>query len=140
MSVLKDVTSNGANIATETTLSALNAKVPAAPATAGNQATEIASLASIDGKLPALAGGRVPVDASGVAVPVTDNGGSLTVDGTVSVSGSVTVADGARLNGSKGETLTRVSFFALTLVGQAVEVRGSLQNGVYTATEVEIKD
>ena len=29
------------------------------------------------------------------AVPVTDNGGSLTVDGTVSISGSVTVTDGA---------------------------------------------
>lgn len=30
-------------------------------ATAANQATEIASLASVDGKLPALVGGRVPV-------------------------------------------------------------------------------
>lgn len=29
------------------------------------------------------------------AVPVTDNGGSLTVDGTVAISGSVTVTDGA---------------------------------------------
>lgn len=33
----------------------------------------------------------LPVDASGNAVPVTDNGGSLTVDGTVGVSGTVTV-------------------------------------------------
>jgi hypothetical protein len=31
-------------------------------------------------------GGRLSVDASGVAVPVTDNGGSLTVDGSVSIS------------------------------------------------------
>lgn len=35
--------------------------------------------------------GALPVDASGAAVPVTDNGDSLTVDGTVGVSGTVTV-------------------------------------------------
>lgn len=39
-----------------------------------------------------LRAARVPVDASGVAVPVTDNGGSLTVDGTVGISGTVPVS------------------------------------------------
>lgn len=38
------------------------------------------STASLDVKAPALVAGRIPVDASGVAVPVTDNAGSLTVD------------------------------------------------------------
>lgn len=38
----------------------------------------------IKGQLPAaLVGGRLSVDASGVAVPITDNAGSITVDGTV---------------------------------------------------------
>lgn len=36
--------------------------------------------------------GTVTVDASGAAVPVTDNGGSLTVDGTVAVTGVATAA------------------------------------------------
>jgi hypothetical protein len=35
--------------------------------------------------------GRLWVNASGAAVPITDNAGSLTVDGTVAVSGTVTV-------------------------------------------------
>ena len=39
--------------------------LPASAATSANQATEIASLASIDGKTAALVGGRVPMDASG---------------------------------------------------------------------------
>jgi hypothetical protein len=43
-----------------------------------------------------LVGGsnRLPVDGSGVTQPVSDGGGSITVDGTVGISGSVTVADG----------------------------------------------
>lgn len=40
-------------------------------ATAANQATEIAKLTSIDGKLPALVSSRVPVDGSGVTQPVS---------------------------------------------------------------------
>lgn len=56
--------------------------LPTGASTTARQDTGNSSLSSVDGKLPALAGGRVPVDASGVAVPVTDNGGSLTVDAT----------------------------------------------------------
>lgn len=37
------------------------------------------------------ASGRLPVDGSGVTQPVSDGGGSLTVDGTVGVTGPVTV-------------------------------------------------
>jgi hypothetical protein len=40
-------------------------------ATAANQVIGNASLASIDGKTPALVGGRVPVDGSGVTQPVS---------------------------------------------------------------------
>lgn len=40
------------------------------------------------------ASGDVRVDASAVAVPVTDNGGSLTVDGTVSISGTIPTSGG----------------------------------------------
>lgn len=42
-------------------------------ATAANQATGNASLASIDGKLPALAGGRVPVETKQIIATVGAN-------------------------------------------------------------------
>lgn len=41
------------------------------PATEAGQTTGNVSLASIDGKLPALSGGRVPVDGSGVTQPIS---------------------------------------------------------------------
>ena len=50
---------------------------------------------------------NLKVDASGVAVPVTDNGGSLTVDGTVAVTGvatETTLAAGNVLEGAVTET------------------------------------
>lgn len=48
--IATEVTTLRVAVATES----INTKTPASPATAGNQATEIASLASIDGKTPAL--------------------------------------------------------------------------------------
>ena len=91
--------------------------LPSGAATAANQATANTSLASIDGKLPALSSGRLPVDIGapsvtigasveisndvGNPIPVSDAGGSLTVDdggnsltvdGTVGVSGTVAVS------------------------------------------------
>lgn len=38
---------------------------------------------ALDQGLPDLVNGRLPVDGSGVVQPVSDNGGSLTVDGTI---------------------------------------------------------
>lgn len=43
----------------------------AGDASAANQVLELAKLTSIDGKTPALVGGRVPVDGSGVVQPVS---------------------------------------------------------------------
>lgn len=63
--------------------------LPSGAATAANQSTTNASLASIDGKAPALVSGRVPVDGSGVTQPVS---GSVTVSGTVTASGPLTDA------------------------------------------------
>jgi len=45
--------------------------LPTGASTAANQASEIASLASIDAKTPALVGGRQPVDPSGVTSPIS---------------------------------------------------------------------
>lgn len=45
--------------------------LPSGASTSANQATEIASLASIDTKTPALVSGRQPVDGSGVTQPVS---------------------------------------------------------------------
>lgn len=66
----------------------------AGDATAGNQTTEIAKLTSIDGKLPALIGGRVPVDASVTLDPV-----GLALDATVA---ALEVTQGSTTSGQKG--------------------------------------
>lgn len=50
--------------------------------------------------------------ASGVAIPISDNGGSLTVDGTVAVSGTVTVGSHAVTNA--GTFATQIDGTALT--------------------------
>lgn len=68
-------------------VSAASLPLPSGAATASNQSTANASLASIDGKAPALVSGRVPVDGSGVTQPVS---GSVTVSGTVTASGPLT--------------------------------------------------
>lgn len=62
--------------------------LPTGAATSAKQDTGNTSLASIDGKLPALVSSRVPVDGSGVTQPVSDGGGSLTVDGTIAATQS----------------------------------------------------
>lgn len=46
-------------------VSAASLPLPTGAATAGNQTTTNASLGSIDGKLPALSGGKVPVECTG---------------------------------------------------------------------------
>lgn len=52
-------------------VSAASLPLPTGAATAANQSTGNNSLSSIDGKTPALTGGRVPVDGSGVTQPVS---------------------------------------------------------------------
>ena len=56
-------------------------------ATAANQSTGNSSLSSIDGKVPALVSGRVPVDGSGVTQPVS---GSVTVSGVATAANQAT--------------------------------------------------
>jgi hypothetical protein len=58
------------------------------------------------------ASGHLYVNGSGVTQPVSDAGGSLTVDGTVAVSGTVTVASHAVTNA--GTFVTQVDGAALT--------------------------
>lgn len=51
---------------------------------------------ALKSQLPAaLVGGRLSVDASGVAVPITDNAGSLTIDAPVGTPAFVRISDGA---------------------------------------------
>lgn len=83
-------------------VSAASLPLPSGASTAANQTTANSSLNSIDGKLPALSSGRVPVDVgtsinvgevevkndSGNPIPISDAGGSITVDGTVAISNS----------------------------------------------------
>ncbi len=69
--------------------------LPSGASTSALQVTGNSSLGAIDGKLPALASGRIPVDGSGAVQPVSDGGGSITVDsaaGALSVTGPLTNA------------------------------------------------
>jgi hypothetical protein len=69
--------------------------LPSGAATSALQTSGNTTLGAIDGKLPALASGRVPVDGSGVVQPISDGGGSITVDsaaGALAVSGPLTDA------------------------------------------------
>lgn len=106
------------DFATQTTLSAINTKIPASPATSANQQTDAltdtqlrATAVPVSGTVTSTPSGTQNVDVtantiglatsakqladnhqvtvSNSSIPVTDNGGSLTVDGTVGVSGTV---------------------------------------------------
>lgn len=71
--------------------------------TANLSATDNAVLDSIDSAV----NGTLTVDASGSAVPITDNGGSLTVDGTVAATQSGTWSN--RLQDGSGNAITSTS-------------------------------
>lgn len=123
---------------TETTLAAINTKIPAAPSTAGLQTAGNSSLSSIDTKTPALgqavmassvpvaiASNQSAIPISGTVtvnqpVAVTDNGGSITVDGTVSstqsgtwnitnVSGTISLPTGASTSALQTTTNSSLS-------------------------------
>jgi hypothetical protein len=81
-------------------ISAAALPLPTGAATEATLATRLAE-ATFTARTPTLgpktaaASSPVVLASDQPAVPVTDGGGSLTVDGTVSVSGTVTVSDGA---------------------------------------------
>jgi hypothetical protein len=64
------VTDNGDGTGT-LVVSASSSALPAGAATAANQAAGNASLSSMDGKLPAMSGGKIPVEAT-VEVAITE--------------------------------------------------------------------
>lgn len=101
--------------------------LPTGGATSALQAVGNTSLASLDGKTPALVGGRMPVDGSGVLQPVSDGGGSLSVDDG---GGSLTV-DGPLTNAELRNSPVPVSDGGNSLtVDGAVEVAGVALTGV----------
>jgi hypothetical protein len=63
-------------------VSAAALPLPTGAATAANQSTANTSLGNIDGKLPALSGGRVPVDIGSASVTIT---GPVTVSNEVEI-------------------------------------------------------
>lgn len=67
-------------------VSAASLPLPTGAATSSNQTTANTSLSSIDGKLPVLSGGRVPVDGSGVTQPVSGTVTANAGSGTFAVS------------------------------------------------------
>lgn len=116
--------------------------LPSGAATSAKQDTLIAqtdgieaSLTSIDGKTPALSGGRVPVDGSGVTQPVsgtvTANAGSGTLDTSVADGSDVAqgaIADASVAAGATGSIsakLRRISADIGALVTGTVLAAGS---------------
>lgn len=79
------------NIANDQTVpvSAASLPLPSGAATSANQSTANSSLSSIDGKLPALSSGRVPVDAGEVEIK-NDAANPVPVSGTVTATGPLT--------------------------------------------------
>jgi hypothetical protein len=82
-----------------TAITAAALPLPSGAATAAAQATGNTSLGSIDGKLPALISGRVPVDIGSASVSIgasvevsNDAGNPLPVSGSVSISGTTAVS------------------------------------------------
>ena len=91
---IDDLSTGGGGGLTDTELRATPVPVSVSGvATAANQSTGNSSLSSIDGKTPALASGRVPVDGSGVTQPVSGTFWQATqpISGSVSISGSAAV-------------------------------------------------
>ena len=131
----KLTTLNAKDFATQTTLAALltelqlkadltdtqpvsvaSLPLPSGAATSADQTTANNSLSSIDGKLPALSGGRVPVDIGG--------SGSITI-----TSGTITVANEVEISNDTGNPVP-VSAASLPLpTGAATETTLSTLNG-----------
>jgi hypothetical protein len=89
------------------------------------------------------AAGRLSVDASGVAVPVTDNSGSLTVDAPVGTPVAVIHSDGtAFYTGAKDSTLTAAlgsasdSPGAYTALDQLARIRKALEAQLKTTQQL----
>jgi hypothetical protein len=148
-------------------ISAASLPLPTGAATAANQATEIASLSSIDGKLtttnsslssidagiPAALGQTtmassmpVTIASNQTALPINDNGGSLTVDGTVELGAttlsaleSITVQNGAGASAVNiqdgGNSITVDGTVAIS---GSVAVTGPLTDAQLRATPVPV--
>jgi hypothetical protein len=84
-------------------VSAAALPLPSGAATASNQTTANTSLASIDGKLPALSGGRVPVDTGSISV-----GTVTTITNAVTTKPASTTISTSPAQVSVGTTATRV--------------------------------
>lgn len=108
-----------------------SAPLPTGGATAALQSTGNAALSSLDGKTPALVGGRIPVDGSGVTQPVSDGGSSITVDdGGVSLT-----VDGPLTDAELRATPVAVSDGGTPLsVNGTVVVSGTASTGVSQRT------
>ena len=81
--------------------------------------------------------GRVYVDASEVAVPVTDNGGSLTVDGTVSVTNA---AGASAVNIQDGGNSITVDGSVTAIAQPGVDIGDVTVNNAAGASAVNIQD
>lgn len=92
-----------------------------------------ASLSGTDGDYSPLqlnASGDLRVDGSAVTQPVSDAGGSLTVDGTVSISGTVTVGSHAVTNaGTFATQVDGAALTALQLIDNIVAVEDAAASG-----------
>jgi hypothetical protein len=111
--------------ATDAKLDALIAKVIAAPATAAKQDTEIASLASIDGKITAVNTGAVTVAASALPTGAATQATLAALNDKVTAvnTGAVVIASGAVTATPVTLTLANTTAYAASLVVKAAAGR-----------------
>lgn len=121
-------------------ISAVALPLPAGAATSAIQTTQQTSLDAIKTAVQ----GTLVVNASGTPVPVTDNGGSLTVDGSVSITGTpnVAVTSSVLPTGAATETtLAAINTKTATLVSGRVPVDPSgVTSPVSVAAVVHVDD
>lgn len=134
------------SIAATVAVSAASLPLPAGAATAANQATGNTSLASIDGKLPALVGGAVPVSLPGGLATSAGQASIITalgsIGGTVAVSNfpgtqAVSAASLPLPTGASTEATLSTLNAKVTAVntGAVVLAAGAAKVGVFTTDQ-----
>jgi hypothetical protein len=107
-------------------LDAINTKIPASPATAGGQTTGNASLASIDGKTPAL--GQAAMAASS-AVVIASNQSPVAVKGTVTAEATLSTSATLPAAGAFEADPTTGSMVAIPAGSRSATIYGTYTRG-----------
>ena len=141
VALIKADLANGVTINQPVAITAASLPLPSGAATSANQTTANTSLSSIDGKLPSLSGGRLPVesnlrDGSGNAITSTTSGASRRLDVMLSSGGTTGSTAPTNANLVGGTDGTNLRAFSTDTAGRVNvnPVNQSLTTGTGTAS------